>query len=936
MEEPIANLFINGQPVEVDAACRGWTLMRFLHDKLGLSGTKQSCDNEGTCGTCTVIIDGKARRACLEKVSSLAGKRVETIETLQPDGEIPHPILQTVIEDGIFQCGYCAPGAIMQAKALLDRNSTPSQKEISQVLSSVICRCVGLNRMGRSVERAAAILRGDVESSWTIEDSANEHLMLEKITGSLKYTDDLSFPGMIYAQVLRANVPHARLVKMDTVEAEAMPGILRVITAKDIPGNPIYGLITADQPAICDGEIRYVGDALAVIVGETEEQVQAALQKINVELELLPVLTDPLQAILPGAPVLHESLKEVFPETPNVRAHHKVRKGDIEKGFAEADVVIEDDYYVPFIEHAFMEIECSIAVPEADGTLTVHCGSQSPTDDRRQIAGVLGMPEEHINVAHHYMGGSFGGKEDIAGQVHAALAAALTGRIVKIRWDRAESLLVHQKRHAAQLHYKMGATREGRLVAAEVTAYGDTGAYTSAGEAVLFRTAAFACGPYKVPNVKVDAYAIHTNNPTCGAFRGFGSPQASFPAELTVQKLADVLGIDGFEFRMMNALEIGDVTITGDVLNEIISANTKACLAAAKAEIEKGPQPVLLPGEKLGIGYAASYKNVGLGSNIPDGAGAVVSLEPGGTFLVRHGAADMGQGSVEVMGMIAARTLGVPMAIVQVHTGDTRFDPDGGMTTASRATFVSGNAVMKASQGLRDMLWRAVSEEFDIPQEDLEIEAGSFVNRKTGQVYLSLKDLAGGSTRFEFEDHYNAPQTQPIPAWSSDQTASPKAPLHFAYGHAAQAAMVAVNENTGAVRVLKLASANDVGLPINPRGVIGQIEGAAIQGLGYALSEDFPVVNGVPQVTKFKDLGLLRYRDLPEISPVMIQEPHPWGPYGAKGMGELAISPTAPAIAIAIHDAVGVWVNQLPLTKDRVFEALQKKKSTEVNDETER
>ncbi len=931
MTEQKIKFFVNGRPVEAGGLQAGWTLLRFLREVLELTGVKQACDNEGTCGTCTVIVNGHARRACIEKVSAMEGKWVETIESLTPDGGVPHPLLQTVIQDGVFQCGYCAPGALMQAKALLDRDLHPTRQEITRVLSSVICRCVGINRMDQSVERAAAILRGEVESTWTPQDTANEHLMLNKLTGGLKYTDDLSFPGMAYAQALRANVPHARLVRLDTSAAEGMPGILRVLTAKDVPGDPLYGLIIADQPVLCDGEIRCVGDALALVVGETPEQVRAALQKIEVELEPLPVIADPLQAMQPDAPVLHERLKAANPETPNVLIHHRVRKGDPQRGFAQADVVIEDDYQVPFIEHAYMEIECSIAVPQADGSVTVYCGSQSPMDDRRQIASSLGVPEEQVIVAHRYMGGGFGGKEDISGQIHAALAATLTGRPVKVRWERAESLLVHQKRHAARMHYKMGATRDGRLVAADIAVYGDTGAYASAGEAVLFRSAAFACGPYNVPHVKVDSYAVHTNNPPCGAFRGFGSPQVAFAAELHVQKLAEALGLDGFDFRMQNALEEGDTTITGDVLNEVVSAAIKACLKAVKAAVEATSPPDLLPDEKLGIGYATAYKNVGLGSNIPDGAGARVSLEPGGIFLVRHGAADMGQGSEEVMGLIAARSLGVPMSLVRIHTGDTRLDPPGGMTTASRATFVSGNATLRASQGLREQLWQAVAEEFSVPVEDLEIRDGKFVHRESGREYISLKDLAQSGARFECERFYDAPATQPIPDWSAEKPgAPPEAPLHFAYGYGAQAAVVAVNEKTGAVRVLKLIAAHDVGRSINRRGVIGQIEGAAVQGLGYALSEEFPTENGVPKVTRFKDLGLLRLRDLPEIQPIIIEDPHPLGPYGAKGMGELAISPPAPAIANAIHDAVGVWVNQLPITQARVFEALQAKNAKGV------
>jgi aldehyde oxidoreductase len=926
MQAGTVSFTVNERPISVEARYHDWTLLRYLREGLGLTGTKKSCDNEGTCGTCAIIINGRARRSCLEKVASLDGARIETIESPNLNGDRPHPIVQTVVQDGIFQCGYCAPGAIMIAKALLDKKRDPSNKEIRNALSSVICRCVGLNRMDLSVKRAAAILRGDEESTWSDEDTANEHLTLNKITGVMKYSDDLSFPGMAYAKALRANVPHARISRLDTSRAEEMPGILRVITAKDIPGEKTFGLIVSDQPVLCDQMVRYVGDPLALVVGETPEQVEAALEEIEVELQPLPVTSSPKQSMRPGAPVLHERLREDYPETPNVLKHFAIRKGDLENGFADADIIVEDDYKVPFVEHAYMEIETSIAVPEPDGKITVYCGSQSPTDDRRQVAASLGLSEEQVNVVHMFMGGGFGGKEDVSGQIHAALATLYTGRPVKVRWDRAESLLVHQKRHAAQMHYKMGATQDGRLVAAEIQVYGDTGAYASAGEAVLFRSASFACGPYVVPHAKVDTYAVHTNNPPCGAFRGFGGTQVAFASEVHIQKLIDALGIDPFEFRIKNALDIGDSTITGDLINETVSAGIRPCLEAVQRALEATPKPDLEAPERLGTGVAAAYKNVGLGSNIPDEAGAIVSLEPEGHFLVRHGAADMGQGSTDVMAIIAARTLGVPLSMIRVHTGDTRVDPDGGMTTASRATFVSGNATLLASQKLREQLWGAVASEFAVAPEDLLIRDGAFTDINSGRVYISLRDIARGEVRFECESHYEAPKTQPPAEYASEKPEPVDAPLHFAYCYGAQAAMVAVNEETGRVRVLKLIAAHDVGLPINLRGVIGQIEGAAVQGLGYALSESFITQDGVPQTLKFKDLGLLRLRDLPAIEPIVIEDPHPDGPYGAKGMGELALSPAAPAVANAIHDAIGVWINELPITSEKVLQALQSKK----------
>ncbi|MCL4393497.1 MAG: molybdopterin-dependent oxidoreductase [Chloroflexi bacterium] len=938
MKENGVTLVVNGRQVSADAGHCDWTLARYLREVLGLTGTKQSCDNEGTCGSCTVIIDGRPRRACLEQVRKLDGARIETIETLGMDGGKPHPLLQTVVQDGIFQCGYCAPGALMAAKALLDREPDPSRESILRAISPVICRCAGLNRMDRSVARAAAILRGQLETTWTDEDTANESDLLARLTGQLRYTDDLAFPGMLYGQALRSPLPHAKVLKVDKREAEKMPGVVRVLTAEDVPGKNRYGLLTRDTPIFNDDQVRWVGDCLALVVAETPEAAAAATARIHVELDPLHVITSPQKALEPGAPVLHEYLRAKFPETPNVLEHHQIRKGDVEKGFAQADVVIEDDYHVPFIDHAFMEIECSIGVPEPGGRVTVYCGSQGPIDDRAQVAEALGIDKSQVRIAHQYVGGGFGGKEDVAAQVQAAVAARVTGRPVKIRWSRAESLRVHHKRHAMDMHYKMGATKDGRLVAAQVRVLGDTGAYASTGEAVLFRSCTFACGPYVVPNAEVDTYAVLTNNPICGAFRGFGGTQVAFASEVHVQKLIDALGADPWEFRMKNALDLGQATITGQVLTEDVGAGIKACFEALKKQVDVTPRPAVRPDEKLGIGIAGAYKNVGLGSGIPDQSGARVSLEPDGKFLVRHGAPDIGQGANDVAALVAGRTLGVPRKYIRVHNGDTDLDPFGGMTTASRATFLTGNAVLQASQELRQRLWNAVGGEFGAAADEIELREGLFVDKRTGRVLISLAELGRGDEHFVAETMYAAPETNrmhshveafPTPGPGGHRT-------HFAHCYGAQAAYVAVNPETGAVRVLKVIAAHDAGLEISHNNCIGQIEGAVVQGIGYALSEDYAMVDGIPQVTKFRDLGLLRQSQVPEIVPILVQEPHPKGPYGAKGLGELALSPAAPAIVNAIHDAVGVWVNELPAGQDRVLAALQEKKNKEKGNGTSR
>jgi CO/xanthine dehydrogenase Mo-binding subunit len=438
---------------------------------------------------------------------------------------------------------------------------------------------------------------------------------------------------------------------------------------------------------------------------------------------------------------------------------------------------------------------------------------------------------------------------------------------------------------------------------------------------------AFACGPYEVPNVEVNTYAVHTNNNPSGAFRGYGSPQVAFAAETHLQHMIDVLGLDPIETRLKNALDYGKATITGDVLTEDVGAGMVQCLSAVKEELSHTILPKIGENERIGVGIACAYKNVGLGINVPDRASAQVSLEPDGKFLVRHGGTDMGQGSNHVVATIASRVLGVPVKDIRVHTGDTREDPHGGITTASRATFVTGNAAKEAAEGLRTLLWDTVSKEFNFPPELIEIKNGAFCYKETGDIIIRLPTLAKGDHPFNYTAEYEAPQTKApsemIPAYPD----VPAAPLHFAYDFGAQAAILSVNIKTGKIKVHKIIAAHDSGEPIIYKNVIGQIEGAVIQGLGYALSEKFEIEDGIPKSIRLRDLGLLRFRDIPEIVAIPITDPHPKGPFGAKGMGELALSPTAPAVINAIHNATGVWVRELPATREWVKEALANDKS---------
>jgi CO/xanthine dehydrogenase Mo-binding subunit len=552
-------------------------------------------------------------------------------------------------------------------------------------------------------------------------------------------------------------------------------------------------------------------------------------------------------------------------------------------------------------------------------------GSQSSVHDQEDIAAALGKALDDVRVIHMPMGGGFGGKEDITVQIIAALGTLRTGRPVKFVWTRPESLLASGKRHAEWLHYRTGATKDGQLVAAEVTITGDAGAYASATDAVLFRSASFACGPYVVPHVDVDVYGAFTNNPPSSAFRGFGNPQVTFASEIQMDRLAEALGMDAVEFRLKNTLDAGDVTITGHILQHSVGA--RPVLEAVRDALARTDVPSL-EGKAIGVGFAASYKNVGLGMGMRDAGGAHLMLQPDGTILVRHGAMDMGQGADTVMAQIAAQGLGVPYDRIRVRAGDTAQDPPGGMTTASRQTFVTGNAVYRAAQVLRRDLCAAAAQArgVDIEEEEVELEAGVF-RVAEGEELMTLADLAAESAergqRLESAHEYVAPRTymvpehvDPTPDVDPEQTR-----LHFAYSFGAQAAVVAVDQETNEIEVLKVISASDVGEPINPQGVIGQIEGGVLMGLGYGLSEGFYLEKGRPITDRYAKLGVPRITRTPEMEAIMVADPHPEGPYGAKGMGELPLSPTAPAIANAVYNAVGARVCSLPITPDKIAEA---------------
>jgi selenium-dependent xanthine dehydrogenase len=933
------SLTVNGTKHQLEITSDA-KLADVLRNDLGLTGTKIGC-GDGHCGSCVVLLDGKAVRACTWPARRADGKEILTVEGLAASWGDPdelHPLQKAFIDHGAVQCGFCTPGLLMAAAALWNRmvasGSVPDddaslEREIKRALARNACRCTGYGSVLRAVRSAVHEYRTSeplppirietLEPLNVIGHSYPRPDAVAKVTGTAKFADDYRLPGMLFGATLRAAYPHARILSIETSKARALPGVHAVLTHADVPGRNRHGLVFHDWPVLCDDKVRYLGDAVAIVAADTPEIAREALALIRVEYEPLPVIANAEEARQPDAAVVHEEWA-----TGNLLEHIKVRHGDIEQGFAQADVIVEQVYRTPTYDHMFMEPECSIGVPAGydkdHAKLTIHVGSQIPYADREQTAAALGLPDDQVRIVGTLIGGGFGGKEDIMGQIHAALLAQATGRPVKILYDRAESLLAHPKRHATVIRIKTGARRDGTLTAVQAELTGDAGAYASLSTKVLTRATTHATGPYAVPHAKVDCYAMYTNNPPAGAFRGFGVTQSAFAVESNMDILASELGMDPFELRRLNALRVGATTATGQVLRE--SVGLLDCLDWVEArvkELENAPLPDSLPADsRIAWGLACAYKNTGLGGGADDAAGAEVEAYADGVVTgtdveVRASSADLGQGLTTVVAQCAAEELGLPFERVRVLLSDTDLTPDGGPTTASRQTFVTGNAARLAAAGMRQRLARVSAEQWDVPPEAIRFEEGELRSGEHSAPFGQAVEwllAEGHEPRLTYR--YAAPATLPLGEGGD---------MHFAFGFGVQAAQVAVDLESGKVQVLRVVAAADGGRALNPRAFLGQIEGGIVMGIGTALTEEYVLEDGVPQTRRWKDYQTPLIGDMPEMEVHLVEHPTSTGPYGAKGIGELPSIPTAPAICNAIYNATGVRVYKLPVKLEEIRES---------------
>jgi CO/xanthine dehydrogenase Mo-binding subunit len=719
-----------------------------------------------------------------------------------------------------------------------------------------------------------------------------------KVTGDTIYSGDISMPGMLFMKILFAGRPHARILSIDSTAAKAIPGVVAVFTASDVPVNE-YGLQINDQPVLCGpgsnmvgaDVVRFVGDQVALVVAVTGAIAAKATKLVKVEYQDLPVIADAEEAIKAGAFSIHPEIS-----TSNICVHDKIRKGDVATAFTRADVVVESEYRVPAQEHAYLQPEAGIAYIDPDGLLTIKVAGQWTHADQKQIAHALGLPLDRIRVQYPAIGGAFGGREDMSVQIVLALAAWKLNRPVKIIWSRKESLFGHGKRHPMVIRARWGATRDGKLLAAETTFIADGGAYMYTSNKVLGNSTITQTGPYAIPNVKSDVYGVYTNNVPSAAFRGFGAPQALFMAELQMDKLAEKLCIDPVEFRMQNALRPGDTLDVQTPPPGPITAPHVIEAAALKGgwthengvwnrEKVNAKQLSANPAVFRGIGLAAGFKNIGFSFGYKENCWARVEIHGNGSIervIVYNAAAEVGQGNHTILAQLAAEAAGVPFEVVEMVTMDTLDMGNAGSASASRLTFMSGNAVKGAAERAKAR-WDAE-------------ERPAIV-----------------------EYTYLAPETTPF-----DKETGMCMP-NFAYAYVAQVAEVEVDTETGEVHILKIISANDVGKALNPALVEGQIEGGVVQAQGYTMMENFITKDGFVLTDELSTYLIPTIRDIPDkVESIIVEIPDERGPWGAKGLGELPYLPMAPAIMAAVHDAIGVWFNEFPLTPERVLRGLGK------------
>jgi len=842
---------VNGRDVSVSVDHPH--LLSALREELDITSPKDGCSPSGQCGCCTIMIDGKAQVSCQYPVAKAEGKEITTLEGV--DEQERNRYSDAFSACGGLQCGFCIPGIVMRAKSQVDKKGADLKREdMARHLGAHLCRCTGYVKVLDAIETVAKGTAVDVSLPGGVGSRGIKYEAGALALGDRGYVDDIRVPGMLHGALHLTKHVRADILSIDTSAAKASPGVVAVYTREDVPGTNLVGIIYKDWPVFIGvGErTSYAGDVLAIVVANTRREARAAAALINVEYA-------PLRPIVDAKAAINDPEIAVAGTDSNVLSRSEYTRGDVDAQFASSAFVVNETFNTQRIEHAFLEPESTLAVPNSDnGTMHVYSGGQGVWDDRDQICALLDIPTDKVTVELVSNGGGFGGKEDMSNQGQTALAAWLLQRPVKCTLSREESLLMHAKRHPIEMEYTVGCDANGKITAVRARMIGDSGSYASVGMKVLERAAGHATGPYHTPAVDVSSIAVRTNNPVCGAFRGFGANQAQFAMEGCLDRLAEKVGISSWEIRKRNVIHPGEVWGPGQIMDDgCLGAET--CLDTIKNEYDVA----VAAGKAVGLGLG--LKNSGLGNGFREVSKAAIHFRADGIVEVRHGWTEMGQGVHTVALQVAVEELGIDAASIRVIVDTTR-QLGFGQTTGSRGTLMAAASVRAAcAEANKD-------------------------GRKTGVDYI-------GEYVVDWTQHLGEPGVE-------------NPTIHSAFGYAAQ--LVVMDPQTQEIE--KVVAVHDVGRAVNPTLCEGQIEGAVHMGLGYALSEDFPSdETGFPTNMTLRSLGILRAKDVPNIEVTLVECPQPKSPYGIKGVGEIGLVPTAPAVAAALHNADGQWRTRLPM-----------------------
>ena len=844
----IFNFVVNGNKVRSKEDKK---LITFLREDLNLTSVKNGC-SEGACGTCMVLVDGEAKKACILKTSKLVDKNIITVEGLtdREKDVYGHAFMQA----GAVQCGFCTPGMVISAKSLIDKVEDPTEVEIKNALKNNICRCTGYVKIIEAVKLAAKLLRQNTEvpkstCKGLIGENLNRIDAVDKVLGTAEYVDDMRIDGMIYGGAVRTKYPRALVKSVDISEAKRLEGVYLVITADELPGSQKVGHIVKDWDILIPmGKITHcIGDAIVLIAARTPEILEKAKSLVKIDFEELTPVTCPADALKGDAPQVHAS--------GNLLVTENMVFGNAGKYIKSSKYSVTNKYSTPFTEHAFLETETAVAAPDGNDGIIIYCGDQGIYQTRKECAEALGIDQSKVRVVSKMVGGGFGGKEDMSVQHHASILSYLCNKPVKVALSRRESMMIHPKRHAMEMEVTTACDENGYLTAMKAIIVADTGAYASLGGPVLQRACTHAAGPYNYQNIDIIGKAVYTNNPPAGAFRGFGVTQSCFAIESNLNQLANLASITPFEIRYRNAIRPGQVLPNGQIADS--STSIVETLEAVKEICKQNPK----------AGIACSIKNSGLGVGIPDIGRCMLVIKDGSVYI-HTSAACIGQGLGTILTQIVCETLNISPDKVVHAAPDTLTCPDSGNTTASRQTLFTGEAVKRAARELLDAL-----------------------------TYQTLENLDGQEFYGEFKgitDKMSSIKQNPV--------------SHVAYGYATQ---VVILDDEG--KLLKVIAVHDVGTPINPKSIEGQIEGGVVMSLGYALTEDYPLRGSVP-TAKFGTLGLFKATEVPKIESIILGRGNMNLAYGAKGIGEICSIPTAPAVAGAYYNYDGEFRTKLPIS----------------------